>query len=188
MCICICLFRSLILLLFFHCCFYVFNSVFLFACLFFPLLFLEIVIHGKYHNFRVLFLYFCVCSSYLFINLLLFFFFYFLMELIDLEEYGLAVSLSLFEVVVCSFYKLCLYQLGLQIKLIFIHFFRILLYIIFNYLQIFLYKRQGSLDATLEEFFILKYLIFCRFQSSLIDVVFPEPCLLHFKVVVSTPE
>ena len=93
--ICFCLFCSLILLLFFHYCFYVFNSVFLFAWLF-PLFLLGIAIHGKYHNFGVLFLCFGVFCSYLFINLLLFFFCYILMELMELQEYRLAVSLSLF--------------------------------------------------------------------------------------------
>ena len=45
--------------------------------------------HGKYVDF-------CVCGSYWFTNLSFFFIFYFFIELMTLEGYGLAVPLSLF--------------------------------------------------------------------------------------------
>ena len=51
----------------------------------------QIVVHYKYHNFQILFLYFWASSSYLFIHI---FFFYFLMELLVLQEYRLAAFLS----------------------------------------------------------------------------------------------
>ena len=68
----------------------------------------------------------------------------------------------------CMFF---LHALFLSIKflfqLVFTRFLHHLLNIIFNYLQIFLYERQGSINTALEErFLILFYLFpFWRFSS-----------------------
>ena len=107
----------------------------------------QIVFHGKYHNFQIVFLYFCLCSSCLFINLLIFFFFYFLMTLRVLKEWRLAISLSVFLAAACSFCRLCFYQLSSYFSS-FLHGFYINFYTSFCIIW-----RQGSINTTLEELF-----------------------------------
>ena len=82
----------------------------------------------------------------------------------------------------CSFYKLSFYQLSSYLNSFFIVF--TILYTIFYYLWILLYQRQGSVNTTLEDrFLVLFYLIpFYRVPSLLFSRMLS---LLNFNVIVN---
>ena len=116
------------------------------------------MIHGKYHNFRIVFLYFCVCSAYLFIYLFFLFF--------D-GAYGT-------RGVVCSFYRLCFYLLSSYFSS-FLHGFYISFYTSFIICKYFIpkpgfykYNTGGTFCSTILSYSIL---------PSSFTAVFLEHCL-----------